>query len=377
MYDYLREAERAAVRFDGQVSVFDLRDDLRKDPIQPGVHSAEYSELFDDRTRKSTAMCGGCHDIRTPNGVHLERTFEEYRAGIFSKVATGDTAEDASPFDTCAGCHMPGHEEVIATAPAGAPKRMLHEHLWPGVDLALTDFPGKDAMRSAVEDCQFGATSFSFFKLEVTPPDIFTFQLETNAGHNQPSGAAEDRRLWLEFAAYDDNGQLLREVSSGLIEDHEQEEWPASDPRHDPRLLMFRDHLFDAQGKEVHMFWEAAKSNAHPLGFESKALPVATTTYIEGKHALVKQYRASSSGQLPARVTARMRMRPVGQDVLQDLVASGDLDPAVATKMQTLSFGTQLEWTRQDGVNKLISATPKSDCSTYRCLLDPNASGCQ
>jgi len=347
------------------------------DPISAGVHGAEHSELFEDRNRKSSALCGSCHDIVTPNGVHLERTFEEYRHGIFSKAALGNTDPNPPPFDTCASCHMPGHQGQAAVAPAGAPTRIVHEHLWPGVDLALTDFPHTEAMRSAVEDCQLGSASLSFFKLEVTPPDLFTFQLETNAGHNQPSGAAEDRRLWLEFAAYDASGQLLRDVSSGLIEDGEPEEFPASDPRHDPRLVMFRDRLYDAEGKPVHMFWEAAKSQRYPLGYESSALPVATTTYIEGKHAVVKQYRASGPDGLPARVTARLRMRPIGHDVLHALVESGDLDPAVAARMQTLDFGTQIEWTREDGVQRVISATPKSDCSSYRCLLQPGAAGCR
>ena len=34
---------------------------------------------------------------------------------------------------------------------------------------------------------------------QVSPPNLFTFLIETNAGHNQPSGAAQDRRMWLEF----------------------------------------------------------------------------------------------------------------------------------------------------------------------------------
>ena len=72
-----------------------------------------------------------------------------------------------------------------------------------------------------------------------------------------------------------------------------------------------------------------------------------------------------------------MRLRPIGQDVLHELVESGDLNPAVAARMQTLSFGAQLEWTQQDGVHEVISAAPKTDCSNYRCLLDPTSSECR
>ena len=270
---------------------------------------------------------------------------------------------------------MPGQQAFAAAVP-GAPTRIVHSHLWPGIDVPLSDFPHRDALRSAVEDCQLGA-SITFFTLEVTPPDLFTFQMETTAGHNQPSGSAQDRRMWLGFSAYDEQGGLLDQVSSGIVADGEIEEKPQDDPQRDPQLLMFRDRLYDAQGKPAHMFWDAAQSSAHPDGYESSVLPVATTTYIEGKHAVLKQYRASGPNGLPARVTARLRVRPIGLDVLQDLVASGDLDPAIVTQMPTMSFGAQIEWTPASGLQTTIRANPKSDCSTYRCLLDPTSADCQ
>ena len=342
-----------------------------RDPRPPHAHQAAYSELFDDSSPRSSALCGGCHDIVTPAGVHLERTFQEYRDGIFSKSATG-----APPsFGSCVGCHMPGQRALAATVP-GASQRNVHDHLWPGVDLPLTDFPHPDALRSAVEDCELRA-SVSFFTLEVTPPDLFSFQIETNAGHDQPSGATQDRRMWLEVLAYDANGKLLDQVASGNIGDGELEENPEGDPTRDPHLLLFRDRIFDAAGKPVHMFWQAAKSAAHPDGFESNLLPAATTTYIEGKHAVMKQYRLRAPGGLPARVTARLRIRAIGLDVLSDLVDSGDLDPAFLPKMPTLTFGTELEWTPDRGVMKTVVApSAKSDCRKYRCLLEPGSSYC-
>jgi Cytochrome c554 and c-prime len=340
-----------------------------RDPLQPGVHRAEYSDTFVDTSPKSTAMCGGCHDIVTTTGVHLERTLREYRDGIFSKSATG-----APPaFDSCVGCHMPGQQGFAAALPGVAP-RLVHEHLWPGIDVPLTDFPHRDAMRSAVEACQLGKSVY--FTLEVTPPDLFSFQIETNAGHNQPSGAAQDRRMWLEVLAYDKSGALLDRVSSGDIADGEVEDRPDDDPKRDPRLLLLRDRIYDAAGKSVHMFWQAAMSSAHPDGYESNVLPAATTTYIQGKHVVLKQYRIPGPAGLPARVTARLRMRPIGVDVLQDLVDSGDLDPAVVAQMPTLTFGAQIEWTPDRGVMKTISADQKADCSKYRCLLDPGSQDC-
>jgi hypothetical protein len=124
------------------------------------------------------------------------------------------------------------------------------------------------------------------------------------------------------------------------------------------------------------MFWQAAMSMAHPDGYESNVIPVPTTSYIDGTHVVLKQYRASGPDGLPARVTARLRMRPIGLDVLQDLVDSGDLDPAIVARMPTLTFGAQIEWTQDSGLMKTVSATRKSDCKTYRCLLDPSSQPC-
>jgi len=341
-----------------------------RDPLPTRAHRGQYSEMFDETSPNSTAVCGGCHDIVTRTGVHLERTFEEYRIGLFSKSATG-----APPsFDSCVGCHMPGQKAYAAVGSVDL--RTVHEHLWPGIDVPLTPSPHRDALRSAVEDCQLGLASVSFFTLEVTPPDLFSFQVETKAGHDQPSGAAQDRRMWLEFLAYDEDGTMLESGSSGRIADGEIEERAEGDPKRDPHLLMLRDRIYDEHGKPVHMFWQAGKSSEHPDGYESNVIPVATTSYIDGTHVLFKQYRARGPHGLPARATARLRMRPIGLDVLQDLVDSGDLDPAIMAEMPTFTFGAQLEWTPKEGVMRTVSASPKTDCRTYRCLLDPSSPSC-
>jgi hypothetical protein len=341
------------------------------DALQPTAHATEYSELFDNKSPKSSAMCGACHDIVTPNGVHLERTFKEYKGGLSAQ----SLVPGGQPLDACSSCHMPERREPAAVYP-GAVDRLVSEHLWPGIDVALTDFPNRDALRSAVEDCQLGQASVIFFTLEVTPPDIFTLRLETNAGHNQPSGSAQDRRMWLEFLAYDEDGQLLEDVSSGNIGEGEIEEYPPGHPQHDPQLLMFRDRIYDAHGELVHMFWQAASSSAYPLGYSSNTL-VERKTLELGVDAYERQYRASGpSGELPARVTARLRIRPIGMDVLEDLIATGDLDPTVAQAMPTFTFGAQIEWTPEMGLMTPIWATVTTDCESYRCMLSPGSRAC-
>jgi hypothetical protein len=343
------------------------------DALATHAHGAEQSKHFDENLPESSQMCGACHDIIMPKGVAIERTFKEYEAGLFAKSATASPP----PFASCVGCHMQGRKGTVANVP-GAPERIVHEHFWPGIDVAFGDFPHREAMRSAIEDCQLGNASVSYFSLEVSEPNLFTFQIETNAGHNQPSGASQDRRMWLEFLAYDADDNLIAEASSGNIADGELEEKPESDPKHDPQLILFGDRIFDENGKRVHMFWDAAKSAAYPLGYESVSLPVASTTYVEGKHVIVKQLRASGAdGGLPARITARLRIRPIGIDVLDDLVQSGDLDPAIVAEMPTLTFGAQIAWQKANGTAAPVYAQIKNDCNTYRCLLDANDPQCQ
>jgi hypothetical protein len=163
-----------------------------EDPLNTTAHGAKRSSHFNENKYESSSMCGACHDIVMPKGVAVERTFEEYQAGLFSKSVAGVPPA----FSSCTACHMIGHRAQAASVP-GAPERLVHEHLWPGIDVALGDFPHQDAMRSAVEDCQLGTASISYFSLEVTEPNLFTFLIETSAGHNQPSGASQDRRMWL------------------------------------------------------------------------------------------------------------------------------------------------------------------------------------
>jgi hypothetical protein len=63
--------------------------------------------------------------------------------------------------------------------------------------------------------------------------------------------------------------------------------------------------------------------------------------------------------------------------VLQDPVASGDLDPAIVAQLPTYSFGAQLEWTPADGAMKAATLSPNVDCKAYRCLLNPGSPSCE
>jgi hypothetical protein len=261
--------------------------------------------------------------------VHLERTFDEYKDSLFGKLESG--------FETCGGCHMPGRRGRAAALP-NAPERTVHEHSWPGVDVALSPFPNEEAQRRAVE-CEL-ALNTRIRSIDHDGLGTFVVQTETSAGHRQPSGAAQDRRMWLEVVAYDTNEAVVFE--SGRIEDGELEEKPPSDPDYDPQLTLYRDWIYDADGQPTHQFWEAASSSEHPDGYETLTLPFAIDPTVP--HSLSARYMISRHREI-SRMTVSLRIRPIGMDVLRDLVESRDLDESVIERMPTFTMhGASVEW---------------------------------
>jgi hypothetical protein len=71
----------------------------------------------------------------------------------------------------------------------------------------------------------------------------------------------------------------------------------------------------------------------------------------------------------------------MGIDVLQDLVDSGDLDPALIAQMPTFTlYGTDVEWKFADGFGTILGPKPPPDSidcpNSYRCLLRPKDDQC-
>jgi hypothetical protein len=239
--------------------------------------------------------------------------------------------------------------------------RSAHEHLWAAVDVPLTEFPHAAEMRSAVEDCEL-KDSLAFLSLtrDGTSPVGYVMFLETGAAHSQPSGATQDRRLWVEVTGYNANDKVVFE--SGVVADGAVEGTPTTHP------CMFRDVIRDDSGAETHMFWKAAHE---PTGTDTKLLPTGTMRGV--RHGLDCSFQ---SAQMPVRFQVRVRMRPIGVEVMQSLVQSGHLDPAIAAKMPTLSVATY-EFALDPKTNDFaLTGKSKRDCDTYKCMLDPKSLAC-
>ena len=64
------------------------------DPVDNPAHHSAFDPLMASSTNNSQ-MCGSCHDVVMPNGVALERTYQEWKTTIF---AANDPAHQL-PFD--------------------------------------------------------------------------------------------------------------------------------------------------------------------------------------------------------------------------------------------------------------------------------------
>ncbi|MBX3129378.1 MAG: cytochrome c family protein [Polyangiaceae bacterium] len=321
------------------------------DPLKSKAHRSKYSPLFDRRDPRSAELCGSCHDIVLPSppapaAVHLERTYLEWTEGLFSGKTGGE-------LQTCNSCHMlPVPNSVIADVPGAGVRPARYTHDMVGVDLALTSFPRRAEQRQLTEQ-MLDVTLRSEICLAEVPGGFVLEVLLDNvgAGHRFPSGAAHDRRVFTEVIAYEGQTRLYQ---SGVVADGEP---VVGHP--DPELWLLREGVFKSDGSEAHMFWDVAstKNDCSDLSRPGCTIPGPVTIdkthpdfYVTHVSRRFPQTQVAQGS--PDRVTLRVRLRPVGLDVLDDLVASGDLAPAIRDEMQTLDLlpnrglsEVSLEWT--------------------------------
>ena len=189
--------------------------------------------------------------------------------------------------------------------------------------MALTDFPEREAQLSKVE--RLLDTSLRT-EVCVSPFGDLRVSLESlRPGHNFPSGASQDRRVWVEVRGYAAGGEELFAYGAP----------PAGTPVTDvPDAWVLRDLTFKANGEPAHMFWYVAR-------FEEQTIPAPLTRspLVEGYHREVvrRQYQVPP-GFTAARVAVLVRMQPVGLDALDDLVQSGHLDPSIRQAMPTFDL---------------------------------------
>ena len=84
--------------------------------------------------------------------------------------------------------------------------RSLHGHDFPAVDLPLTDFPGADpAMSKQAAQALLDTTVQSTICVDDAARKILLALDNVAAGHSWPTGASQDRRVWVDITAYSGN----------------------------------------------------------------------------------------------------------------------------------------------------------------------------
>lgn len=298
-------------------------------PNDNSFHKSGYSKLLDRNQLESGDLCGTCHDIVTPDGVHVERTYHEWQNSVFGKAEAGQPL-------SCSQCHMPGANGRSSTGPGGQERR-LHNHSMPGVDIALNEFPDRENQRAAVQNL---LDNTLLPRICVQATDIgssVSITLENiAAGHSWPSGAAPDRRAWVEFSFYAGNELVL---AAGSFPEDE-----ALTTQSDPYLWRLGDKALDAEGEEVHLFWQA-------VSYETALLkaPKDNSPFNHGSR-LTHVQREYDVEQVVDRVTMRVKLRPIGLDILDSLIESGDLDSGIRSQVPTFTLrSTDIEWTPEQG----------------------------
>jgi nitrate/TMAO reductase-like tetraheme cytochrome c subunit len=299
-------------------------------PVENGFHGMEYSQLHDRRASPSSRLCGACHDIVLPgSGVELERTFTEWQTTVFN-------SDDAAQRVTCGGCHMKGDVPGVVADFEGVPLRFPREHTWPGIDVAITPWPGKDLQLEQIARELDPAINP---KLCVTPNGGGTIEYNLDnvgGGHNFPTGASQDRRAWAEIVAYDAAGDVV--FQTGVVADGEA---VATVAETDTSMWQMRDVARNMEGELAHMFWDVHQIEEQTL------LPAVTNDRTDPRfnHSTSKFFSPVTA----ARVTAVVHIRPIGLDVIDDLIGSGHLDAELRNASVTHTVeGTRLEWTLDD-----------------------------
>ena len=151
--------------------------------------------------------------------------------------------------------------------------------------------------------------------------DVELYLENISAGHRFPSGAALDRRLWVELNALDARGEVV--YSSGVV----SPESPASEiALSDPLMWLMRDRAFDLQAQETHHFWEVD-------AVERATLPPSRLEGTEGEEPhVLHRYRFGSPTPI-REIQVTIYLRPIALEVLYELQDAGLLSRDVIDQM--------------------------------------------
>jgi hypothetical protein len=308
------------------------------DAVPNRAHASMYSPLLDEKNRQSAVACGACHDLVNGHGVHLERTFAEWQDSVFSTDVG----------NTCAQCHMaPARNQVVAEGPKapGVFLRTRHDHGFPAVDVALTPWPQIPQQRAAIQALLDESTLQAAICVGGIPsnaPFIDAIVDNVGAGHKFPSGAAQDRRAWIEITAFREGTVLYQ---SGVVPQ-------GTEPTKlvDPDFWLIRDCSLDDSGNEVHMFWEVKESDPNLIPVLATFDPTKQEFYQ--MHQVRRFPPTQKLSMVPDRVVMNVWLQAFPLDVFDELFAHPEEQGftveqvrEMRSKLAPFRVGAPIEWT--------------------------------
>ena len=313
-----------------------------RDPVRTRAHDSAYSELHDRTAPASNDLCGSCHDVVTPLGARIERTYEEWEDSIFSDPVVGLS---------CGECHMRGRDGIAAEV-EGVPLRRIHDHRFPGVDLALTPWPEREDQRAAVQDFLDDSVSAT---LCVQPsagssmPVVVTLD-NLGAGHSFPSGATSDRRVWVQLEAFSGETRVWSSGAVSATEPLTEHEAAASEP-----VWSIYSELLTSDGAFTHKFWEAADIDNRVDDQGNGGLLRAHTTLDTTDPDFFNTFQTRTfvaRGEEIDRIRMSVHIRPLPLDLVNELVEDGWLDSSVRDELPTFTLSPTIqEWTPEAPIN--------------------------
>ncbi len=237
-------------------------------------HETAYSEL-----QRTPEFCGGCHTVDHPtNGIHLELTYEEWKASDWAAQAV-----------ICQDCHMGSqlgaHVDTPGVAGLGGPERPhVANHNFVGPTLA---FSQNDEDRAASEALLRAAAEVAIGDPRTEDGATVIPVLVTNkaAGHSIPTGITELREVWLEVVATDANGAEV--FHSGALDDAGEIAEGS---------VVYTTVVHDETGSKTTLFWNTVEK------FSDYRIPPNST--------LTEEFRLPD-GVSAASVTAKLHYRSV------------------------------------------------------------------
>jgi hypothetical protein len=346
-----------------------MRGGIKQPESELAAHEAEWSRWLAGSEREtrftSSQMCGSCHDIVTPAGVHLERTYDEWENSLFSQLDE-EGVLPAYHTQSCVDCHMGPPMQGPAADVDGVPgDRLVHPHDFPGVDVQITDFPnaelGPEIKNQALEAIENGMRRSSLCSAMCVKPadgggfDVRVWLHNEAAGHAWPSGATQDRRAWIELVGYEEESPVYE---SGVIDDGD-----AIATLDDPNLWLIREQMFDDQGQEVHMFWEARDVDGNLLEVAAELTPQGDAATWQSRDYFVDVVTLD-------RVTSKVRIRAMGLEVIDELIAEGVLDSKHRAAFEIYDMpSTVLDWTPE--ASDTFCNSSKTDCGDFGACIAP------